>query len=507
MELRNLTVAIATSEEARERDRLATESGIPSRVLMERAGVGAAQRIIRHFPEARAGGVEIHVGPGNNGGDGWVAASELARSGVPVRVVEASSPKTPDAINAKSCAMRESFPAIQGDAGVVVDALLGTGSTGLPRNEIAGGIRALQVALEREARVVALDVPSGMDATTGALNGSVRAELTLAFGTLKRAHLVSRDMCGIIEVLDIGLGEFGNPSPTDIALASADWVSSHIPRIPGNAHKGTRKHLAIIAGDSGMAGAAILAGRGALRSGIGILHLIVAKENRDAVHSAIPAALVSTHDELIRDPSQVLSTADAVVAGPGLSPHMAAEILKSLGDAKCPIVLDAGALMALKNPDDELRGLAGTREIVITPHPAEMAHLLELPTDEILNRRFEVGADFARRTGVTVLLKGTPTVVSHSGRGRIASATGTAALATGGSGDILSGMIGTLLAQSGDGFDSAVCAAWVHGRAAELCGNVRGVTLDDILYAMPAAWNIKSSTYNSAVLASLPSVR
>ncbi len=507
MELRDLAVAIVTSEEARERDWLAIEAGTPSRMLMQKAGVAAAQRIMHRFRRQLAAGVEIHTGPGNNGGDGWVVAKELADKGIAVRVVEAEPPRTPDAIDARDSASSHRFPEISSRPAIVVDALLGTGSRGRPEGQILSGINAINRAREQGATVVALDIPTGLDANSGIAYGAVTADLTLAFGTAKRGHLIARDMCGTLEVVDIGLGAFGVPSAIDVALASGDWVAARVPRIAPNSHKGTRKRLAIIGGDTGMAGAAILAARGALRGGIGLVHLIVARENRDAVHAAVPAAVVSTHDELLADPAAVLSSANAAVVGPGLLPEMAARILAAIPGILRQVVLDAGALTALSDQSEKLRDFCATRELVLTPHPAEMGRLRGSTTADVLERRFDVGLQLAGDTGATVLLKGTPTIVSHAARGRIAVARGTSALATGGSGDILSGIIGTLMAQTGKGFESAVCGAWVHGRAAELCGSGRGVTLDDVLFAMPAAWRERPAIPRPPVLAELPFVQ
>ncbi|MBA3656706.1 MAG: NAD(P)H-hydrate dehydratase [Gemmatimonadaceae bacterium] len=507
MELRDLVVAILTSEEARERDRLAIEAGTPSRVLMQNAGVAAAMRIVHHFRGDLSTGVEIHTGPGNNGGDGWVVAAELTRQGVPVNVVEAEPPRTADAINARDSTRLVQTSSSTSRPGIVVDALLGTGSRGELKGVIRNAVNTINAARRQGAKVVALDIPTGVDANSGATGEPVVADLTLSFGSAKRGHLIARASCGIIEILDIGLGAFGSPSEGDVALASPDWVAAHILRIAPDSHKGTRRRLAIIAGDVGMAGAAILAGRGALRSGIGLLRLIVAKENRDSAHVAVPAALVSTHDDLLADPAGMLSVADTVVIGPGLRAENAARLLAAVPKSVKLVVLDAGALAAIDNNGNMLQEFCAGREVVLTPHPAEMGKMLGLSTADILERRFDIGLHLASVARATVLLKGTPTIVSHSERGGIATATGTAALATGGSGDVLSGMIGTLLAQTGNGFDSAVCGAWVHGRAAELCGSVRGVTLDDILFAMPAAWSSRGPLVKLPVLASLPFVQ
>ena len=498
-------VTIVTSEEALERDKLAMEAGTPSRTLMQNAGVAAAESIMRRFAEMLGRGAEINTGPGNNGGDGWVVAAELAKNGIPVRVIEAETPRTPDAIHAKSAALQVGFIDPGDSPGVVVDALLGTGSKGKPRGEITGAIRAIAVAHERGSTVVALDIPSGLDASTGELNDCVTAALTLTFGTLKRGQLISRGACGAIEVLDIGLGKFTYATAGDIALASRDWVSGRIPAMEPNAHKGTRRRVAILAGDAGMGGAAILAGKGALRSGIGLLHLVIARENRDAVYGAVPAAITSTHDELL-DGAETIAAADALVVGPGLKPDTALQIMELLSGVRVPMLLDAGALSAFENDRAAIGAFCKGREVVLTPHPAEMGRMMGMSTADVLANRFEIGAELGKETGATVLLKGAPTVVSDSTR-RMANATGTPALATGGSGDLLSGIIGTLLAQTGQGFESAICGAWVHGRAAELCGPSRGVTLEDILFAMPAAWKLETPKMQLPVLAALPAVQ
>lgn len=504
--VRDKGVAIVTSDEARERDRLAIESGTPSRTLMQNAGEAATQSIIRRYPDLVRTGVEIHTGPGNNGGDGWVVAGELARRGIPVRVLDAEPPRSADAAAAKADAQRETFVHPASPMPVVMDALLGTGSAGAPRGALSQAVQRIQNARANGSQVISLDIPSGLDATTGEMFDSVIADLTLSFGTLKRGHLLNRDACGAIEVLDIGLGEYGRAHGNDVTLISPHWVSSKVLAFPASAHKGTRRKLAIIAGDSGMAGAAILAGQAALRSGIGLLQLIVSASARDAVHIAVPAALVSTHDELLSQPS-IMDTADAIVLGPGLAPDRARALMDAVSSLEVPFVLDAGALSAFAGRIDALGEFCRARDTVMTPHPAEMARLTGRSVADVLANRFEIGAEVATRTGSTVLLKGTPTVVSDSGGARMASAAGTPALATGGSGDLLSGIVGTLVAQGLAGFESAGCAAWIHGRAAELCGKSRGVTLEDILYAMPAAWNTKPPECPPGVLAFLPAVQ
>lgn len=473
---------------------------------MQNAGEAAAAVILRRFAGVLRHGVEIHTGSGNNGGDGWVVAGALARLGIPVRIVEAAEAKTDDATNAKNSALRESFAEFAHAPGIVIDALLGTGSRGLPAGRVAHSVQAINSTGPDGPVVISIDLPTGLDATTGACDSAVRAHLTLALGSVKRGHLIARGTCGAIEVLDIGLGEYGVPSGTDVRLADSRWVSSHIPPIAPDAHKGTRKRLAIIGGGRGMAGAAIIAAKAALRSGIGLVHVYVAEENRQAVHASVPAAIAGSHEELLRDISEALKPADAIVIGPGLGVDLASRLLDMLPPGETPLLLDADALNACAGDSGSIMRLTKGRHVILTPHPAEMGRIVNKPAQTVLDFRFEIGADLALQTGATVLVKGTPTIVSSPRGDRMAVATGTPALATGGSGDMLSGIIGTLLAQTDNPFESAVCGAWVHGRAAELCGAPRGVTLDDIMFALPGAWRSRAPAARPPVIASLPAI-
>jgi NAD(P)H-hydrate epimerase len=338
----------------------------------------------------------------------------------------------------------------------------------------------------------------------------VKADLTVSFGMMKRGLLVARDVCGDIAVVDIGL----EPDDCLPVLVDARWVRERVPEIPFSAHKGTRKRLAIIGGGPGMAGAAILAGEGALRSGIGLLHIAAAPGNKVAVHAGIPAAIVTHWPEGVDDLAFMVENADAIALGPGMGRNARTRDLveRVLIAWSGPVVLDADAINVFAGDVLSLAQLLHGRPAVITPHPAELGRLLGIDTSAVLEERFDVGLELSRQIGAAVLLKGSPTVVSSPGGERFVSASGTAALATGGSGDVLTGMVGTLLAQmcTGDArrtpAEAAACAAFVHGRAAELCGAVRGVTLDDILHALPAAWNEEPRDMPHGVLAELQAV-
>lgn len=479
---------------------------------MERAGTGAADEILRRYREQLRDGATVYTGPGNNGGDGWVVAGRLARDGVKVTVVEAVPAKSPDAIAWKKAAVDSVTVAdsARHRVGVVIDALLGTGSEGDPRGKIADGIAGINQMRSSGARVAALDIPSGLDATTGTHSTCVVADVTLSFGSAKRGSLLARDCCGEIVVLDIGLDDDAGSAHDRLpTLVDGEWVRSHIPPIGYDAHKGSRKHLTIVGGGPGMPGAVVLATRAALRSGIGLVRALVASGNVGVVLEAAPSALISewpsNHKEIA---AEISKWAHAIVIGPGLGKSKETRDLveKILGDSKVPVLLDADALNVFEGETEALKKLITGRAALITPHVAEFARLAGLNVEKVLSSRFDIGVELASAIGATVLLKGSPTVIFTPTGERFVVPRGTAALGTGGSGDILSGIAGTLLAQRADPTAVASCAAWVHGRAAELCAYVRGTTLEDLLYALPRAWNEGEPAPVPPVLARIPAV-
>jgi NAD(P)H-hydrate epimerase len=479
---------------------------------MERAGTGAAAEISRRFPDQLKGGAVVFTGPGNNGGDGWVVAGCLAREGAKVTVVEVVAAKSSDAVAQKKAAIDSVIVAERPpeDAAVVIDALLGTGSEGEPRGKIAEGIATINQLHASGARVAALDLPSGLDATTGAHSACVIADISLSFGAVKRGSLLARDYCGEIVVLDIGLDDV--PHPTDDTLPVLidwEWVKSRTPPIRYDAHKGVRKHLALVGGGPGMPGAVVLACRAALRSGIGLVRALVAPGNVSAVLEAAPSALISEWPRSEKGVATDISAwADAIVMGPGLSRSDDTRELveRILRGSQVPALLDADALNVFEGEAATLGALLTGRTALITPHVAEFARLAGVGAKEVIDNRFDIGGELASVLNATVLLKGSPTVIFTAGGDRFVVARGTAALGTGGSGDILAGIAGSLLAQTKDAATAACCAAWVHGRAAELCEYVRGTTLEDVLYALPRAWNETEPPPAPPVLARLPAV-
>ena len=505
-----MTVHVVTAAQSAARDRAAIEAGIPSRALMQRAGAAAAAEIVRAFGDAIAHGVVVFAGPGNNGGDAWVVAAALAAVGVSVRVVEVAAAKSDDARAERQIA-RALIDAREpsGAERVVVDGILGTGSAGAPRGAIADAIRRVGALRDAGAYVVALDVPSGLDASTGAGDVTVTADLTITFGTMKRGVLVRRDRCGHIVVVDIGLGVHASLDDGAATLVDRAWVASLVPPIAVNAHKGTRRRVALVGGTEGMAGAAILAARAALRSGVGMARAVVHPASVAALQVAVPAALTRPWPESDADiEDSICEWAHAVVIGPGLgrAADTRARVERILRAWHGPVLLDADALTIFEGDAPALGSLLARRKAIVTPHVVEFSRLSGKSVDSILAAPFDVGRELAETLGCVVLLKGVPTVLTAPNGRSLVSAAGTPALATGGSGDVLAGVAGTLLAQIDDPLDAAACAAWIHGRAGERAGSrgARGTVIDDVVEQLANVWSEPVSRPRPPALAELP---
>jgi NAD(P)H-hydrate epimerase len=534
---------------------------------MQRAGAAAAGEIFRLLRDSVNEEVVVYAGAGNNGGDGWVVARSLAAAGVRVTVVTVGDARTDDARAERELAEteplvsvipfaereRDSAPAAPG---VVVDAILGTGAKGAPREPAASAIACITQHRERGSTIVSLDIPSGVDADSGGDENAVRADVTLTFGTIKRGLLVARASAGRIVLLDIGLARVGEdgalrdarstasqvasqvassrPSPNTSSRASlvdGRWLRSVIPPFAADAYKGTRKKLVIVGGQIGMAGASVLAARAAMRSGIGMVRLVVAPESLPIVQGSEPHALARAWpgDAETGWDDVVGGWADAVLVGPGLGASSGTRqmVERLLASWRGPVVLDADALNVFAGEAEALGERLGGRPALLTPHVVEFARLSGLEVTDVLERRFDVGADLARATGAAVLLKGVPTIVTAPDGSRLVSSAGTPALAAAGSGDLLGGIAATLLAQVGDAQRAGAAAAWVHGRAAEIAESgrrrrgrgggarrrwvrsgegARGITLADIEDAIGRVWLEDAWIPSYPVLAELPAV-
>lgn len=464
-----------------------TQYRIPSRVLMEAAGRAVAHVVVAAYPAVRARGALVVAGAGNNGGDGWVTARALHAAGVPVWVV-ALDPKTDDAIDNRALARvdgvreigrEEPWPA----AAVAVDALLGTGASGPARGDV---LALAQRLVAYAAPIVAVDGPTGLDLTSGEAHGPVRAELSITFGGPRRGHLLARDWCGKVVVIDIGLP----PSdPTWPVLVTDAWAGARLPKLAPTMHKGDRGRVTVVGGARGMTGAALHAARAALAAGAGLVKLVAGPETVAAARASLPDVLTlesALGPELEPATADALDWADAVVIGPGLGrePARASFLAAALGRRPVPTVIDADALTLFRGPAE--------RPIVLTPHLGEFrAQFGDALADEAANDRWAAAVKAAQKIKGTVLLKGVPTVIADL-RGPVhVVASGNPGLATGGSGDLLAGFVGAFLARGGPGPEAAALGAHALGRAAEHGARLwtaRSLRPADVLASLPEIW-------------------
>ena len=483
-------------------DAAAAEAGIPVATLMARAGAAVA-RAARDLAGGAAGRRVVAVaGKGHNGGDALEALVRLARAGAGVEALLAADParvggevgRLAAEVAAAGGRVRPFQPALAerllGQADLVIDGLLGTGTRGAPRGPVAEAIAAVN---EAGKPVVAVDIPSGVDGATGAVpGGAVRATVTVTFQALKPGHVLApgSELAGRVELADIGLPL----GPLAWGVSQAADLVELLPRLPFETHKRRRGVLLVVAGGPGMVGAATLVGWGARRAGTGLLVLAVPERAEQRVGAAVPEALTLALPEeggaitaaAADTCAGWLAQATALAIGPGLgrAPGTRQAVLKLLSSFAGPAVVDADALFAL-GAGEPLRDRPGPT--LLTPHEGEFARLAPAAQGTRLHR----AAAQAAAWDACVLLKGRHTVIAEPG-GRLAvNPTGTPVLATGGTGDVLTGAAGALLAQGLAPFDAARLAAWVHGRAGSLAAERLGplsVAASDVAEHLPAAF-------------------
>ena len=513
---------LVTAEEMRELDRRTIESGVAGLELMERAGAGVVEAMARRYGPLLGMRVLVLSGPGNNGGDGFVAARHLREGGAAVMVGLLAAP---DRLRGDARAQWERARAEGLDVTVIgdepalrklaarfdrwdfaLDALLGTGARGGLEGVLAEGVQLLRELDEAGTRVVAVDLPTGLDADTGGMaRRTVRADLTVTFGAPKRGHYLypGRAFVGPLEVVDIGLVHRASEGRRwQVELATAASLASLIPGRDPRAHKNSAGRVVVIGGSAGMTGAVALAAHSATRAGAGY------------VLAGVPAGLMDVYavkllEELPRPlperPPHVLcaesvapalalaESAHAVVMGPGLTRVSHAEQFARAFVQGCarPLVLDADGLNAFAGQADLL---AKTRApIVVTPHLGEMSRLAGVDARELEPTRIEAAREWAARWNVVVVLKGAPTVTAAPDGRATVNPTGNSGMATAGMGDVLSGAIAALIAQGLEPYDAARIAVWVHGTAGDRAAaeiGARGICASDVLERLPRALNL-----------------
>lgn len=508
---------LLTAARMRELDRQAIEDlGMPGVVLMENAGRGTAERLGRRYAELFPGPVLILAGKGNNGGDGYVIARHLLNWGWQVQTLVLAEPSAivgDASVNLDILTRMGGQVAFVpdehrlltaldelGSSRLVVDALFGTGLCAPVRGHYG---RAIDWINACGRPVVAVDIPSGVDATHGSLLGkAVRADLTLTFAAPKlgQALYPGRAQVGTLEILDIGIpATLLAACEDDFRLVTAAEAAPLLPVRPATGHKGTFGHLLVVAGSRGKTGAAALTAEGGLRMGAGLVTLgcpfsaqpamtIKLTEVMTAPLTEVDGAIALAAWEQLRD---LWRDKEALAVGPGLGqlPETAELVRKLVGDCPLPMVIDADGLNALGPHPSFLRDIPDL-QAVLTPHPGEMSRLTGTPVADIEADRVGAARRFALDYRVTLVLKGARTVVAlPDGRVRI-NAGGNPGMAGGGMGDALTGIIGGLLAQGLSADSAAVLGVYLHALAGDRLAARQGdsgLFASDLLRELPAA--------------------
>jgi ADP-dependent NAD(P)H-hydrate dehydratase / NAD(P)H-hydrate epimerase len=513
-------IPVLTADQMRTADRRTIEEhGVAGSVLMENAGRAVAEAIRARYP--RATRPLILCGKGNNGGDGFVVARLLLGLAPRVLLVGPRGSVKGDALLELS--------ALEGAGGTVealddevalgrvlrnlhadllVDALLGTGLKEAPSGLTARVIADIGAWAEtRRVPVVAVDLPSGVPSDGGVLTWrTMQASLTVCFAAPKWGHALApaSERCGEVLLADIGIPR-ALLAGTESALGwiEAADVASLYPRRAAGSHKGTYGHLLVVAGSVGKTGAAVLAAAGALRSGAGLVTVAtpsaaqttVASSRAELMTVGLPSSPEGTLTADGVEQALALATErDAVVLGPGLGADAGVRAFVEAFVARCstPVVIDADALNALASSPDGAAKVLGRRAgpTVVTPHPGEMARLASVATAAVQVRRLETARDFAQRSGATAVLKGHRTLVSGPDGRTAVNPTGNPGMAKAGSGDVLAGTVGALLARRADPFHAACAAVYLHGLAGDLAAEslgVEGMLAQDLIEALPVA--------------------
>jgi hydroxyethylthiazole kinase-like uncharacterized protein yjeF len=486
---------VATAEEMQELDRKSIETyRIPGIILMENAGRGAAEVICEAFPDIRNKKTAIIAGKGNNGGDGFVIARYLLNQGNAVRVYLLTDPK---GLRGDAETNFNIFHRMKGEVvpvpsskdyikvkkeiekfDLLIDGIFGTGLDAEVRGyyrEVIDHLNTIQKPL------VAIDIPSGLDANTGKpLGTAVRASLTITFGLPKVGHLLPPgiDYVGKVKVIDIGIPRRlieEEKIPTSLLEKEEirKWLS--IPRNP-NTHKGDYGHLLVIAGSVGKTGAAAMACQAALRVGAGLVTLAVPKSLNAIMEMKLTEVMTEPLPETAKQTlslrafatiARLCENKKAVVIGPGLGTFKETQslVLKLIKTLDLPIILDADGLTALATQPKTLP--IKNRSFILTPHPGEMARLIRSQVKDVLENRIGLSRNFSQSQHVHLVLKGHPTLIATPKGEVFINPTGNPGMASGGTGDVLTGMIGGLVCQGFDILTSVQIAVYIHGLAGD----------------------------------------
>jgi ADP-dependent NAD(P)H-hydrate dehydratase / NAD(P)H-hydrate epimerase len=486
-------IELLTTAEMAQADRLTIAAGTTGIALMENAGKAVARAVMSRHPPGTS--VAVVAGPGNNGGDGFVAGRVLAELGYRVRLLllgERDRLKGDAAAAAAgwTAPVETAAPAALSGHEVIIDALFGAG---LDR-PVEGVARALIEAMNSHSDVVAVDLPSGINGTTGAVMGSaVRARESITFFRRKTGHVLlpGRLHCGKIRIADIGISaDVLHQIKPKASLNQIEIWTASFPVPDADGHKYVRGHAVVISGGLFSTGAARLAARGALRSGAGLVTIASPREAL-AVNAAANLAVMVRPVDGAGELAEFLADhrRNAVVLGPGggVGPGMREMVLAALATPACAVVLDADALTSFGDDPQALMAAIKARAAVtlMTPHQGEFARLFK-PLANGFRSKLEQAQAAAEQSGAMVLLKGADTVVAAPDGRAVIADNAPPWLATAGSGDVLAGFAGGLLAQGMPGFEAAAAAVWLHGEAGSEAGP--GLIAEDLPEMLPRVY-------------------
>ncbi len=516
---------ILTSWEMKEIDRTTIEDiGIPGPVLMENAGLKITGALLERFPDPQKEKIVIIAGKGNNGGDGFVVARHLFNQGAVPEVLLLASKKDVkgDAAINLHIALKMGLPVTEirkpedwrrarrriSDATILIDAIFGTGLL-KPLDGLFAQV--VQDINKSKAFVVAVDIPSGLSSDTFELIGPcVSADLTVTLAAPKIAHVFSPadEHVGELVIADISVPSFLFDDPAlKLETVADETVKPFFEKRKKDAHKGTYGHLLVVSGSLGKTGAAALAGIGALKMGAGLVTVATAE-------SALPA-IARSRMELMTEPLPEtpqktiareavplilarLDGKDALLIGPGISlhPSTADFVRRLLPKVKVPVVIDADGLNNIASDPEILSRLSGP--IILTPHPGEFARLVDRSNSDVLKQRLDLAPAFAEKYGVYVVLKGYRTIIAAPDGRTLVNLTGNPGMASGGTGDVLSGMIASQIVQEPKDILGAVLSAvYIHGLSGDFAAGKLGekaMTAGDIIRYLPKAMEAVESS-------------
>lgn len=501
-------------------DRAAIDGlGIPSAELMENAGRGIAERLLdRELPTPSASTVVVFCGKGNNGGDGFVVARYLAQTKADVHVyflgpIDKLSPDgklnfdraAGQGITLTEVATIADLPA-ELECDIIVDAIFGTGFEGAPRG-LAGEL--IEYINRQHATIVAVDLPSGLNADTGTFEGAVvYADQTYTLALPKFGLFVSpgREIAGDVEVVPIGIpNDLVESHNLKVNLTTATFVRETLPERKPDGHKGDFGRVLIIAGSTGLTGAAALAGESALRTGSGLVKVACPRTVQPVLATKLTEVMTYPVPDVGKKGAlalralgglrELIKEHDAVVIGPGIGRHRETfELVRRLvSKIDKPTIIDADGLNALAGHPEILKHCPSL--LVLTPHPGEFARLsgTTAPPESYIQERADCTIKFATDHGVVLVLKGSPTLVASPDGECYLNPTGNDGMASGGAGDVLSGIVGSLLGQHIPAFEAAVAAVYLHGLAGDFAAEIktrRAMIAGDLIASLPEVFQV-----------------